>query len=120
MTRSTTNSYLICAAAWAVPGAGHLWLGRLQKGAIFLLVLPLMFMLNWWLTLLLFLTMPLVSLTVKFFGQQVHTRFEKIQDFFGQITARAQENFSGVRVVRAYAQEEAEMAAFNALNGLQP
>jgi ATP-binding cassette subfamily B protein len=60
--------------------------------------------------------MPLVSLTVKFFGQQVHTRFEKIQDFFAQITARAQENFSGVRVVRAYAQEDAEMAAFNNLN----
>src|ERR1041384_920941 len=65
---------------------------------------------------LLFMTMPLVSLTVKFFGQQVHTRFEKIQDFFAQITARAQENFTGVRVVRAYAQEEAEMAAFNRLN----
>ena len=81
-----------------------------------ILVLPLMFMLNWWLTLLLFVTMPLVSFTVKFFGQQVHTRFEKIQDFFGQITARAQENFSGVRVVRAYAQEDAEMAAFNSLN----
>jgi ATP-binding cassette subfamily B protein len=73
-------------------------------------------MLNWWLTLLLFVTMPLISLTVKFFGQQVHSRFEKIQDFFGQITARAQENFSGVRVVRAYAQEDAEMAAFSNLN----
>ena len=60
--------------------------------------------------------MPLVSLTVKFFGQQVHIRFEKIQDFFSQITARAQENFTGVRVVRAYAQEDAEIAAFNELN----
>jgi ATP-binding cassette subfamily B protein len=60
--------------------------------------------------------MPLVSLTVKFFGQQVHIRFEKIQDFFAQITARAQENFTGVRVVRAYAQEGAEIAAFNDLN----
>jgi ATP-binding cassette, subfamily B, multidrug efflux pump len=66
--------------------------------------------------LLLFVTMPLVSLTVKVFGQQVHTRFEKIQDFFAQITARAQENFNGVRVVRAYAQEQAEMAAFSDLN----
>ena len=82
----------------------------LQTVFVVVLVLPLMFMLNWWLTLLLFLTMPLVSLTVKFFGQQVHVRFEKIQDFFGQITARAQENFSGVRVVRAYAQEDAEIA----------
>jgi ATP-binding cassette subfamily B protein len=60
--------------------------------------------------------MPLVSLTVKFFGQQVHVRFEKIQDFFSQITARAQENFTGVRVVRAYAQEDAEIAAFRELN----
>src|ERR1044071_5843916 len=65
---------------------------------------------------LLFVTMPLVSLTVKFFGQQVHTRFEKIQEFFAHITARAQENFTGVRVVRAYAQEDAEIAAFSELN----
>ena len=53
---------------------------------------------------------------MKFFGQQVHVRFEKIQEFFSQITARAQENFTGVRVVRAYAQEGAEIAAFNELN----
>ena len=96
--------------------AGPMIMYTLQTVFVVVLVLPLMIMLNWWLTLLLFVTMPLVSLTVKFFGQQVHTRFEKIQDFFGQITARAQENFSGVRVVRAYAQEEAEMAAFNNLN----
>jgi ATP-binding cassette subfamily B protein len=96
--------------------AGPMIMYTLQTVFVVVLVLPLMFMLNWWLTLLLFVTMPLVSLTVKFFGQQVHSRFEKIQDFFGQITARAQENFSGVRVVRAYAQEEAEMAAFNDLN----
>ena len=96
--------------------AGPMIMYTLQTVFVVVLVLPLMFMLNWWLTLLLFVTMPLVSLTVKFFGQQVHTRFEKIQDFFGQITARAQENFTGVRVVRAYAQEEAEMAAFNDLN----
>src|SRR6476620_10241266 len=96
--------------------AGPMIMYSLQTVFVVLAVLPLMFWINWQLTLLLFVTMPLVSLTVKFFGQQVHTRFEKIQDFFGQITARAQENFSGVRVVRAYAQEEAEMAAFNNLN----
>jgi len=96
--------------------AGPMIMYTLQTVFVVILVLPLMFMLNWWLTLLLFVTMPLVSLTVKFFGQQVHSRFEKIQEFFGHITARAQENFSGVRVVRAYAQEDAEMAAFNDLN----
>ena len=41
--QSTSTTYLICAAAWAVPGAGHLWLGRLQKGVVFLIALPLMF-----------------------------------------------------------------------------
>jgi ATP-binding cassette, subfamily B, multidrug efflux pump len=81
-----------------------------------IVLVPVLFSINWKLTLLLFVTMPLVSLTVKIFGQQVHTRFEKIQDFFAQITARAQENFTGVRIVRAYAQEGAEIAAFNRLN----
>jgi ATP-binding cassette subfamily B protein len=96
--------------------AGPMIMYSLQTLFIVVLVLPLMFWINWRLTLLLFVTMPLVSLTVKYFGQQVHVRFEKIQDFFAQITARAQENFTGVRVVRAYAQEGAEIAAFNSLN----
>jgi ATP-binding cassette, subfamily B, multidrug efflux pump len=95
---------------------GPMIMYTLQTVFVVVLVLPLMFIINWWLTLLLFVTMPLVSLTVKFFGQQVHARFEKIQEFFAQITARAQENFTGVRVVRAYAQEEAEIEAFNQLN----
>jgi ATP-binding cassette, subfamily B, multidrug efflux pump len=95
---------------------GPMIMYTLQTVFVVVLVLPMMFIINWWLTLLLFVTMPLVSLTVKFFGQQVHARFEKIQEFFAQITARAQENFTGVRVVRAYAQEEAEIAAFNQLN----
>ncbi len=96
--------------------AGPMIMYSLQTLFIVLIVLPLMFRISWRLTLLLFITMPLVSLTVKFFGQQVHVRFEKIQDFFSQITARAQENFTGVRVVRAYAQEDAEIAAFKELN----
>ena len=37
---------LVCLAAWAVPGAGHLWLGRRQKGLIFLLALPAMFIIG--------------------------------------------------------------------------
>src|SRR3989454_9738714 len=96
--------------------AGPMIMYTLQTVFVVIIVLPLMFWLNWRLTLLLFVTMPLVSLTVKFFGQQVHIRFEKIQDFFAQITARAQENITGVRVVRAYAQEAAEIEAFKKLN----
>ncbi|MBV9957145.1 MAG: ABC transporter ATP-binding protein [Acidobacteria bacterium] len=96
--------------------AGPMIMYTLQTIFVVMLVLPLMLKLSVRLTLLLFVTMPLVSLTVKYFGQQVHVRFEKIQDFFAQITARAQENFTGVRVVRAYAQEGAEIAAFETLN----
>src|SRR5216683_144308 len=96
--------------------AGPMIMYSLQTVFAVVIILPIMFIINWKLTLLLFVTMPLVSLTVKFFGQQVHIRFEKIQEFFSQITARAQENFTGVRVVRAYAQEDAEIAAFNELN----
>src|SRR5437870_839283 len=96
--------------------AGPMIMYSLQTVFVVAIILPIMFALNWKLTLLLFVTMPLVSLTVKIFGQQVHTRFQQIQDFFAQITARAQENMTGVRVVRAYAQEDAEIAAFNRLN----
>ncbi len=96
--------------------AGPMVMYTMQTIFVVLIVLPLMLRISVRLTLLLFVTMPLVSLTVKFFGQQVHVRFEKIQEFFSKISARAQENFSGVRVVRAYAQEGAEVAAFKQLN----
>lgn len=81
-----------------------------------LIILPLMFQISVKLTTILLLTMPLVSLTVKYFGHQIHVRFEKIQEFFSDITARAQENLTGVRVVRAYAQEESEKREFAQLN----
>ncbi len=96
--------------------AGPMIMYSVQTLFVVGIVLPLMLRISVRLTLLLFLTMPLVSLVVKYFGQQVHVRFEKIQEFFAQISARAQENFSGVRVVRAYAQEEPEIAAFKQLN----
>ncbi|MEJ7711297.1 MAG: ABC transporter ATP-binding protein [Pyrinomonadaceae bacterium] len=96
--------------------AGPMIMYTLQTIFVVVAILPLMLRISGRLTLLLFITMPLVSLTVKYFGQQIHVRFEKIQEFFSQITARAQENISGVRVVRAYAQEGSELAAFNKLN----
>src|SRR5450432_4008555 len=96
--------------------AGPMIMYTLQTVFDVAIILPLMLRINWRLTLLLFVTMPLVSLTVKIFGQQVFVRFEKIQDFFAQITVRAQENFSGVRVIRAYAQEGPEIEAFETLN----
>jgi hypothetical protein len=63
--RSAPQSYLISALAWVVPGAGHLYLGRVEKGLIFLVTLPLMFAAGIWLEGRLFpfeLTQPLVAL----------------------------------------------------------
>src|SRR6478735_2385132 len=68
------------------------------------------------LTMYAFLPLPVVSITVQYFGKQIHERFEKIQAMFSEISARAQENFSGARVVRAYVQEEPEIAAFETSN----
>ena len=63
--RSASQSYLISALAWVVPGAGHLYLGRVEKGLIFLVTLPVMFALGIWLEGRLFpfeLAQPLVAL----------------------------------------------------------
>ncbi len=63
--QSATYTYLICLAAWAVPGAGHLLLGRLQKGLTFLIALALMFVMGLWLQGRLFpieIRQPLVAL----------------------------------------------------------
>ncbi len=81
-----------------------------------IIVLPILLSYSVKLTLLMLIPLPFVSLTVKFLGDQIHVRFEKIQEYFSSITARAQENLTGVRVVRAYAQEDAEIEKFQELN----
>src|ERR1700746_2637783 len=68
------------------------------------------------LTLYAFLPLPVVSIVIQYFGRLIHERFERIQAMFSDISARAQENFSGARVIRAYVQEEAEIDAFEAAN----
>jgi len=64
-TQASSTLYLICAVAWFLPGAGHLWLGRRQKGIVFLVVLTIMFAFGLWLEGRLFPfqpTEPLVAL----------------------------------------------------------
>jgi hypothetical protein len=63
--QSAIYTYLVCLAAWAIPGAGHLLLGRVQKGVTFLMTLTLMFVFGLWLQGRLFpieLSQPLVAL----------------------------------------------------------
>jgi ATP-binding cassette subfamily B protein len=71
---------------------------------------------NFRLTLISLLPAPLVSVAVIVFGRRIHSRFEHIQRMFSDISSRVQENLAGVRVVRAYAQEKAEVEQFENLN----
>jgi ATP-binding cassette, subfamily B, multidrug efflux pump len=68
------------------------------------------------LTLYVFLPLPLVSVVIQYFGQKIHQRFERIQAMFSDISAQAQENLSGARVIRAYTQEQAEARSFAVAN----
>lgn len=68
------------------------------------------------LTLMLVTGLPLVSLMVKYFGQAIHHRFERIQAQLSEISAITQEALAGVRVVRAYGQEDAERRKFLVAN----
>src|SRR3954470_11802135 len=68
------------------------------------------------LTVLALIPAPLVSVAVIFFGRRIHARFEHIQKMFSDISSRVQENLAGVRVVRAYAQEQAEVEQFERLD----
>src|SRR5438876_9261879 len=68
------------------------------------------------LTLYAFMPLPITSIVIQYFGRLIHERFERIQAMFSDISARAQENFSGVRVLRAFAQEQPEINAFENAN----
>ncbi len=68
------------------------------------------------LTLIALSPAPLVSVAVILFGRRIHSRFEHIQRMFSDISSKVQENLAGVRVIRAYAQEKAEVEQFERLN----
>jgi ATP-binding cassette subfamily B multidrug efflux pump len=78
--------------------------------------LVFMFSISPKLTIFAFAPLPIVSIVVQYFGRKIHERFERIQAMFSDISARAQENFSGARIIRAYVQEEAEIALFEREN----
>ncbi len=78
--------------------------------------LPLMYRISPKLTLIAFFPLPIASVLVQQFGARIHKRFERIQAMFSDISAKAQENFSGARLIRAFAQEEAEIASFETAN----
>ncbi len=87
-----------------------------ETSVMLVLAVAVMIQADWRLTLMALTPAPLVSVAVIFFGRRIHTRFEHIQKMFSDISSKVQENLAGVRVIRAYAQEKAEVEQFEALN----
>lgn len=71
---------------------------------------------NWRFTLLSLIPVPIVVFFMLRIGKLVQKRFKKVQESFANISGRVQENISGIRVIKAYVQEEAELNNFNELN----
>jgi ATP-binding cassette subfamily B multidrug efflux pump len=91
-----------------------------SANTIFFSVFALYFLLHLspWLTLVALAPMPLASILVQYLGHRIHDRFERIQASFSEISSQAQENYSGARLVRAFAREESQIGLFEKLNRL--
>lgn len=87
-----------------------------ETGFTLLFAVAVMLAVDWKLTLVALLPAPLVSLTVIYFGGLIHRRFERIQKMFADISSRVQESLVGIRIIRAYVQEEADQRKFAELN----
>lgn len=83
---------------------------------IFTAAVVLMLLIDWQLTLLSVSLLTLLSLGFLVLGPQIQKRFLRVQEQFAALSSKAQENFSGIRVVKAYVQEEAEQRSFRAIN----
>jgi ATP-binding cassette subfamily B multidrug efflux pump len=87
-----------------------------ETSLTFALAIAIMVRADWRLAFFAVLPAPAVSFAVIFFGRRIHDRFEKLQAMFSDISSRVQENLSGVRMIRAFVQEKAELRRFEALN----
>ncbi|MEO6797379.1 MAG: ABC transporter ATP-binding protein [Candidatus Dormibacter sp.] len=83
---------------------------------IFVAAVTLMVLIDWQLTILSVSLLTLLSLGFLLLGPQIQKRFLKVQQEFAAVSSKAQENFSGIRVVKAYVQEEAEERNFREVN----
>ena len=82
----------------------------------FVVAVAIMVWIDPWLTVIALLPLPGVTIGTRYFGQAIHDRFERIQAQLSEMSAVVQEAFAGVRVVRAYRQEPAELARFGRAN----
>ncbi len=76
----------------------------------------LMLHINWKLTLLALLPLPVVSFSVRHFGKRIHDLTEQSQSLLADLSARVQESMAGIRVVKAFVQEKHEISDFEKMN----
>jgi ATP-binding cassette subfamily B protein len=81
-----------------------------------LFAVALMLRINWQLTLLALLPLPVVSFSVRYFGKKIHDLTEESQAMLADLSARVQESLAGIRVVKAFVQERHEVSEFNRMN----
>ncbi len=110
MSRATND----LNAVRMVLGPGIMYSGQTIVGMA--LAILVMSQLSGSLTLWVLLPVPVVAVVVQHFGKVIHELYEKIQASLATLSAKVQENLAGVRVVRAYAQEEAEISGFDEPN----
>jgi ATP-binding cassette subfamily B protein len=87
-----------------------------ETSLTFLFAFLVMMWTDWRLTLLALAPAPLVSVTVMYFGRWLHARHQEIQEKFSDMSSRVQESLAGLRVLRAYTQEQSEVRQFQQLN----
>lgn len=83
---------------------------------LFVFTLALMISIDLKLSLLSLLPFPLMSIFVYYFGKKIHILFTKIQEHFSVLTSKAQENLTGIRIIKAYVREDAEINHFKKLS----
>jgi ATP-binding cassette subfamily B protein len=88
----------------------------ISNSMLFIFVISFMFYTNVKLTLFALLPLPLITLMSKFFLKHIFDIFKKVQEQYSDITSKVQENIAGVRVVKAYVQEESEAKEFETIN----
>ena len=87
-----------------------------STGLTFVVAVALMVSIDPWLTAAALAPLPLVSVAVRYVGALIHDRFERIQSQLSEVSAVTQESLAGVRVIRAYRQERADIARFRHAN----
>jgi len=91
-------------------------LNAFETALTFIIVLSVMSAVDWRLTCIVFIPVPLVTMTVSYYGRKTHEAYQQAQRRLGEMTSLAQENLSSVRVVRAYALAGAEQDRFAEAN----